>query len=514
MGKVSLLFVIGFFSFVPLRAEGTKRIMEGLTMTSAILGQEIKFSIVLPTGYFKGSKNYPVVYLLHGLGDDESSWLEYGRISQIADEAIGAKQIVPMIFVMPQGFRNYYVNDYAGTFLYEDMFIKELVPFIDKQYRTIPDSDHRAVLGCSMGGFGALVLPMKHPDVFSVSVPLSISVRTDAQYMVEDASEWNDQWGRLFGGVGTIGKDRITKYYQQYSPFHVFPKMEAKQWKHLKLFIDIGDDEYTLCRSNEELHILLRDLQVPHEFRVREGGHEFSYWRDALQNGLHFISDSFEGKTYRGDEIPPIKKVKYPKVSFIDEESYVIALPPGYDESSRQYPVVYLIGDLDAAYKQTIAGLAHREMNKGLLPPLILVFLKGEASLEDADIPELELKYNARNGYRFRALIGFGDKGGDALQYAMMPETFTSCVLFDSPLDTTLLKAAIASNKSSMKKTWLCISTSDTSKNYKTNGMAHILLREEDVYHEYRVVDGDHESDLVINQLSEAFHFTSEKIHR
>src|SRR5687767_8641711 len=101
MGKVSLLFVIGFFSFVPLRAEGTKRIMEGLTMTSTILGQEIKFSIVLPTGYFKGSKNYPVVYLLHGLGDDESSWLEYGRISQIADEAIGAKQIVPMIFVMP-----------------------------------------------------------------------------------------------------------------------------------------------------------------------------------------------------------------------------------------------------------------------------------------------------------------------------------------------------------------------------------------------------------------------------
>jgi enterochelin esterase-like enzyme len=290
--------------------------------------------------------------------------------------------------------------------------------------------------------------------------------------------------------------------------------MDPEQRKHLKLFIDNGDDEYTLCRSNEELHILLRDLQIPHEYRVRDGGHEFSYWREALQNALHFISDNFEGKSYRGDVIETRAKEKYPKVTFIDEINYTVALPPGYAQASRQYPVVYLIGDLDAEFRQTIASLVHREINVGLLPPFILVFLKWEATLADADIPELESKYHARNGYRFRALIGFGEKGGTALQYAMVPERFTSCVLFDSPVDTTLLKAAITSNKSTLKKTWLWVSIPDNSKNYKTNAMAHILLREEDVYHEYRVVDGDREESLVTDRLSEAFLFTSEKIHR
>lgn len=194
--------MIVLLPWVTLLAGDNKRIMEGIAMTSALLGQEVKYSIVLPPDYFKGKKNYPVVYLLHGLGDEESSWLEYGRISQIADAAVADKEIIPMIFVMPQGFRNYYVNDYAGTFLYEDMFINELVPHIDKNYRTIKDSRHRATMGYSMGGFGALVLPVKHPDIFSISVPLSISVRTDKQYMVEDAAEWNDQWEDYLVALG------------------------------------------------------------------------------------------------------------------------------------------------------------------------------------------------------------------------------------------------------------------------------------------------------------------------
>lgn len=163
-------------------------------MESKILGQEVKYSIILPENYQTKKERYPVVYLLHGLGDNESSWLEYGRASQIIDGATNRGDIIPMIYVMPQGFRNYYVNDYTGKFLYEDMFIKEFVPFIDKHYRTIPDKKHRNP-GLSDGGFGALILPLRNPDVFTVSVPLSISVRTDQQYMTEDASGWDDQWG-------------------------------------------------------------------------------------------------------------------------------------------------------------------------------------------------------------------------------------------------------------------------------------------------------------------------------
>lgn len=515
MKKGSLFFILVLMPLATLFADGSKRIMEGLSISSAILGQEVKYTVVLPSGYEHGNKKYPVVYLLHGLGDNESSWLEYGRIAQVADQAVAEKEIAPMIFVMPQGFRNYYVNDYAGIFRYEDMFVEELVPFIDNQYRTIADSKHRAVMGYSMGGFGALILPALHPDVFSVSVPLSISVRTDEQYMTEDASEWNEQWGRLFGGVGKIGQDRLTDHYKEYSPFHFFRQGDPKRFIDLRLFIDNGDDEHTLCRSNEELHILLRDLGIRHEYRVRDGGHEFSYWRSALPNALHFISDSFEGEPYRGDVVQQGKKKKYPKPDMMYKGNYVVVFPPGYDVASRRFPTVYLFGDMEDSRKQAIAGLAHQGMIEGTLPPLILVFLsENEKNLVDQIIPELEFGSNARSGYRFRALMGFEEGGVAALRYAMMPETFTSCTLFDAPIDTSMLRDALSVNKSVMKKTWLLISNTDTDLDYASNGYAHILLRDEDVYHEYRVVEGGRDVQVSNERLTEAFNFTSEKIHR
>ncbi|HSF90345.1 MAG TPA: alpha/beta hydrolase-fold protein [Saprospiraceae bacterium] len=514
MKRLNLLMLI-CFAAVTLVAEGNKRIVEGLSMQSAILGQEVKYSIVLPADYFKTKKKYPVVYLLHGLGDDESSWLEYGRIAQITDKEIGDKEITSMIFVMPQGFRNYYVNDFAGNFLYEDMFIQELVPFIDNTYRTIQDNTHRAVMGYSMGGFGALMLPARHPDVFSVSVPLSVSVRTDAQYMVEDASEWNDQWGRLFGGVGKTGTDRITEYYKQYSPFHFFNSGNANSFLGLRLFIDNGDDEQTLCRSNEELHILLRNLGIRHQYRVRNGGHEFSYWRDALPDALRFISDSFEGKAYRGDIMEPSKRPKYPKVEILEREGFSVVLPPGYAQSSRKYPVIYLFEDFTNDRIQAIAGLIHKGIKDGTWPEMILIFLnKGNVGLTEHIIPQIETGYNARIGYRFRALVGFEEGGVAALQNALTPLTFTSCVLFDAPVNIDLLKQSISLDKSAFKRTWLLISTTDTDLDYETNGKAHMLLRDEDIYHEYRVVEGGRSVQVTNDRLKEAFQFTSEKIHR
>lgn len=515
MKRLYLLIIICSSPVVTLIAEDNKRIIEGLSLKSSILAQEVKYSVVLPADYFKGKKKYPVVYLLHGLGDDESSWLEYGRISQIADEVVKEKEMVPMIFVMPQGFRNYYVNDYASTFLYEDMFIQELVPHIDKTYRTIPDNSHRATMGYSMGGFGALLLPLKHPDIFSVSVPLSISLRTDQQYMVEDASEWNDQWGRVFGGVGTVGEERITDYYKQYSPFHLWRQLNLRDLSNLKLFIDNGDDEETLCRSNEELHILLRDLQIIHEYRVREGGHSFTYWREALPDALRYISDSFEGKRYRGDVITAPRKLSYPKLNLVQKEHYTISLPSGFDTADRHYPAVYMFGEFDIDRMQLIAGMAENGFQNGSLPPMLVVFLKEEEpNLINVIIPEIESNFGARRGFRFRALVGVEVGGVAALKNALSPEVFTSCVLFDAPVDTVLIREAIATNKSAMKRTWLLISNKDTGEDYKENGQAHILLRDEEVYHEYRVVDGGHDGPWMKSRWEEAFQFTSEKIHR
>jgi enterochelin esterase-like enzyme len=125
-------------------------IREGMVMHSRILQQDIRFSVCLPQDYYTSSSSYPVVYMLHGLGDDESSWLEYGQISQYAYAATARSEIVPMIFVMPQGFRTYYMNDYHDSCRYQDMFIQELVPYIDRisgQFPVTTSVPHRVLHG-------------------------------------------------------------------------------------------------------------------------------------------------------------------------------------------------------------------------------------------------------------------------------------------------------------------------------------------------------------------------------
>lgn len=512
--KFITFFVLGVVSLGC--AQEKPRIIEGLSMNSKILSQEVKYSIILPEDYYTSKKSYPVVYLLHGLGDNESSWLEYGQVSQTVDAAVRKGEIIPMIYVMPEGYRNYYVNDYAGKFLYEDMFIKELVPFVDKQYRTVADKNHRATLGYSMGGFGALVLPLRNPEVISVSVPLSISVRTDAQYMTEDASGWDDQWGRLFGAVGVTGDGRITEYYKQHSPFHIFAQQDLSKLKDLKLYIDNGDDEETLCRSNEELHMLLRDRNFPHEFRVRNGGHEFQYWRDALPNGLHFISDAFTGKAYRGD----VKNLSTPAnvsktAKLIREDQYEVLLPEEYNKTQRLYPVLYFVGDFTSAVKEKISYTINSSIADGSLTPLITLFVSSNTKDIGASlVPAVEKKYRARTGWRFRALIGYETGGTAALQNALIPEVFTSCVLFDVPIDCDAWKNTIKTNKKQLARTWYLLYSPDKGSNYKTNGCAHTFLRDEEVYHEYRVQQGKGGNEWMLGNLKEALDFTQRKIHR
>lgn len=489
------------------------RIVEGLVMKSKILKQEVKYSIILPEDYYSSRKTYPVVYLLHGLGDNESSWLEYGRVSQYVDPAVRRKEIIPMIYIMPQGYRNYYVNDYADKFLYQDMFVKEFVPHIDSCYRTQADKEHRAILGYSMGGFGALILPLKNPDVFTISVPLSISLRTDEQYKTEDASGWDGQWGRLFGAEGETGEARLTTYYKQHSPFHIFRQNDLSALRNLRLYISNGDDEETLARSNEELYILLRERNFTHQFRVRNGGHEFSYWRDALPDALAFISDAMQGKPYRGDRKVDFKPVHVSKkTTIINTDLYDVVLPAEYAKTQRKYPVIYFFSDTNA--QQDVIAQANSLIANNTLAPALLVFVKKHADAVHTVMSEIEETYRARTGYRFRAVIGTGAPGLEAFKASLIPEIFTSCVLFDVAIEDELLHKTVSENKESFSRMWLFIQTTDRSEYYKQNSAAHILLRDENIYHEYRVHERGDTQNWFLNQLAEALRFIERKFHR
>lgn len=520
MRKALIIFFGFLFTGFLAFAQSELRIFESMVMQSRILNQEVRFSVVLPENYYETKASFPVVYLLHGLGDDETSWLEYGQISQYAEKAVGENEIIPMIFVMPQGFRTYYVNDYKGSFLYQDMFVKELVPFIDSLFRTIPQKEKRAVMGYSMGGFGAMILPLKHPEMFGVSVPLSMSIRTDDQYKTEDAGGWDEQWGRLFGEPGFKDSARITEYYRQNSPFYLLPLMQPEIFKNLRIYMDNGDKEQTLCRSNEELHILMRKLGIPHEYRVRNGGHSFEYWCSALPDALNFISDAFEMKPYRGDQTEGLKTAAVTKnqikVLEIGKEKISVFVPEEYEFTSRAYPVLYLVGNFDDSQQKAIVGLVNAEVDAISVCPMVLAFLPVKDTTGiSLMINTAEDKFRIRQDYHFRAMAGFNIGADVALSSAIFFGQLSAIILSDGFLSKENIDELTPKlNRGALKPTAFFIDAPDKGDYFEGNGNLHVVLRDKDVYHEYRVREGDGGFEWFLGGLPEMIRFTAKRFHK
>ena len=266
---------------------GFQRYQKDFTLNSKILREYIKYSVYLPADYETDTQTrYSVVYMLHGLGDNNNSWNGDYLHANSKIQSLESRGLTKMIYVYPQGFASYYCNFFDGSYNYMDMFVNELIPLIDKEFRTIPDKQHRAVTGYSMGGFGACALAEKHPEVFTACAPLSMSVRTDWQYMEESQSGWDNQWGMIFGGLKQSGEARITDYYKQHCPIHYFNAGNKEQLSTVHWYLICGDDEKNLLYANDELHCVLRANGYGHEYRVVDGGHSSSVWNPALEEVL------------------------------------------------------------------------------------------------------------------------------------------------------------------------------------------------------------------------------------
>ncbi|HKG21141.1 MAG TPA: alpha/beta hydrolase-fold protein [Blastocatellia bacterium] len=266
-------------------------VKEGLTVRSEVLGKPVRYSIYLPGDYATSERYYPVLYLLHGYTDSDMAWIQFGEANLIADEAIAGRSIPPMIIVMPDAGVSWYINNYDNSVKYEDFFIKEFIPRIESTYRARPEKQYRAVAGLSMGGYGALVYTLRHPDIFAACAAFSAAIFTDEETM----GRTDEVWARIDSvlyGPGLKGKDRLTDHYKSYNPIHLVRNAGTEKLKNLRLYIDCGDDDF-LYKGNATFHILLRDMKIPHEYRARDGGHTWSYWRSGLIDGLRFIGDSF-----------------------------------------------------------------------------------------------------------------------------------------------------------------------------------------------------------------------------
>ncbi|MDD8026996.1 MAG: alpha/beta hydrolase family protein [Acidobacteriota bacterium] len=285
------MFLTVWATASPQAAGPQGQVLEGLKLASPILGRDVDFAVYLPSDYSTSTRRYPVVYLLHGLGDDAAGWIQFGEVNMAADKAIAGREIPPMIIIMPDAKATWYINDYQGKVRYEDMFVKELIPFIDKTYRTRPVRQYRGISGLSMGGWGTLTLAMRYPELFSACAAFSAAVWTEQDAGGMEAKMYDRMFAALFG-PRPAAKGQPTDYFKKLNPVSLAHSIPEAELKKVRYYIDCGDDDF-LIEGNCALHIALINRKIPHEFRVRDGAHAWNYWRTGIVDGLKFIGQSF-----------------------------------------------------------------------------------------------------------------------------------------------------------------------------------------------------------------------------
>lgn len=286
-----VLFVIAILVTGAAYAQPMGKVLEQEKIKSAILGKDVKYSVYLPADYDFSKRSYPVVYLLHGYTDDNTGWLQFGEINRYADQAISDGTIPPMIIIMPNGDSSWYINSYDGKEKYEDFFVKEFMPAMEKAYRVKAEKRYRGVAGLSMGGYGTLIYALKYPDLFAACAPLSAAVFDDDAMTNMSENGWKNTFGQLYGR-NLQGKDRLNAAWNDNSILKIVATKSAADLKKVRYWIDCGDDDF-LTKGNCLLHIALTEKQVPHEYRVRDGAHTWGYWRTGIVEALKFIGESF-----------------------------------------------------------------------------------------------------------------------------------------------------------------------------------------------------------------------------
>jgi len=257
---------------------------------SPALGSAMAYSIYLPAQRAEGAR-HPVVFLLHGTGDSERSYPRAGRVKQTMDALIDAGEIAPMIVVMPDAKRSWYVNsgDIGGPGDYETAIARDLIKHVDETYPTRRERGARFIAGHSMGGFGALRLAFKYPRRFGAVAGMSSALwdHVAPGYTLSKAEK------RIFGGsFGTpFGAERFLRQRPR-----AFLGELVKCNCAPPIYLTSGDDDYfEAWDSTVRLFAELREAGLTAELRITDGGHDWALWREtALANVLRWFSSRLD----------------------------------------------------------------------------------------------------------------------------------------------------------------------------------------------------------------------------
>jgi len=219
-------------------------------------------NVLLP----EGDGPFPVLVLLHGLSDDYSIWHRRTSIEQIV-------ATMPLIVVMPDGHRSFYCNDpNPGGCAYEDHIVNDVVGFVDRTFPTVAEASGRAIGGLSMGGYGAMMLALRHPDVFS-----AVSAHSSAFHFTH----------RAIAGRADVSPYAASFPAGKYDCFALAESFAAGD-AELAIRFDCGADD-GLLEANRDFHAHLDRLGIDHQYAEYPGAHTWEYWGEHIRDTLAFI---------------------------------------------------------------------------------------------------------------------------------------------------------------------------------------------------------------------------------
>jgi len=234
------------------------------TFASAALGRTMPYYAYLPPGYEETGRSYPVLYLLHGMGGSYEEWRSFG-IFDAADRMIRSGEIEPVVIVLPQGDRAYWVDHANGGPAWGRYTASDLVAEVDGRFRTLIGAETRAIGGLSMGAHGALQLALNYPGTFGVVGAHSLVLRRP------------DTAPAYFGGA--------TEYAKR-DPMSIV-RARPELARSVSLWIDIGEQD-PWSPIARQFNTLLDGLRIRHEWRIGPGDHSAAYWSGNLARYLRY----------------------------------------------------------------------------------------------------------------------------------------------------------------------------------------------------------------------------------
>jgi S-formylglutathione hydrolase FrmB len=279
MSKYLLSFL---FLFLTVNALAASRTQCGAMKSKYVPGR-IGYCAMLPPSYdTHPGRRFPVLYFLHGLGGNQGFLAATGASSGIED-AWEQKRLGEFVIITPQGENSFYINSRDGHVLYEDFFIREFVPQMERRFRLIGGRAGRAISGVSMGGYGALRFAFKYPHMF-------VSVAAHMPALLEELPHGSAGVGLgLFLG-NAFGSPLNERFWKDNTPF-VFAR--ATDLQGLKIYFDCGDhDNYGFDAGARHLDKLLTARHVAHEAHIYPGEHDWQFVAQHLDASMAFQSQA------------------------------------------------------------------------------------------------------------------------------------------------------------------------------------------------------------------------------